>query len=110
MREDNKNAGQLHAVASSSEVDNPLRTSDGMVLPAQPRVGLKLKVKWGSRYWEVSGWRITAVNSRSFYVWAEGWKQRFLLEEWERFLRDRLQEGEVTIVTRPPRPQLKVVR
>ena len=100
----------LQSLARPTAGGGELHSSDGIPLPAQPRVGFKLRVKWGPRYWNCSGWRVTAVNSRSFYVWANGWKQRFLLEEWGDFLRARLREGDVTVVAQPPPPDLRVVK
>ena len=110
MKDVSNPPGHLQSVARAPGGSAALHTSDGVVLPSRPRVGFKLKVKWGPRYWNCSGWRVTAVNSRSFYVWANGWKQRFLLEEWGDFLRARLREGDVTVVAQPPPPDLRVVK
>ena len=99
----------LRSLACSAGPRHELVAVDGTPLPQQPRVGFKLKVKWGDHYWQFSGWRVVAVNSRSFYVWGEGSKHRLDLEEWDDFLMERLEEGDVRIVALPPQPDLRVV-
>ena len=110
MKDHSNLPGHLQSVSRSPGGSGVLQTNNGVVLPSRPRVGFKLSVKWGPRYGECSGWRVTTVNSRSFYVWANGWKQRFLLDEWGDFLMARLREGDVTIVAQPRPPELRVVK
>ena len=99
----------LRSLACPAEGRHGLVDVDGRPLPQEPRVGFKMKVKWGAHYWQFSGWRVVAVNSRSFYVWGEGSKHRLGLEEWRSFLMERLEEGDVRIVAMPPKPDLRVV-
>ncbi len=108
MGDGNKQGRHLRALPSSG-TGSELKDMAGQPLPLSPRVGFDLLVTHAAPSFELVIWRVRIVNSRSFYVRARQARHRFLLEEWEGFLRERLAEGRVRIINQPRGPSLLVV-
>ncbi len=104
-----KQPPHLRAIAGQKSDQGALMADDGRPLPVLPRLGFKLKVKWGGRWHQWTGWKVVRVNSRSFYVYGDGGVQRYDLDHWHDWLLDRREEGEVTIMAEPPGPKLTLV-
>lgn len=71
--------------------------------PATPAKGMKFWVQTGSHWAIGQGYTISRVNSRSFYVAADGSKGRRAIPEWHAWLREREREGRVALDGHPMR-------
>jgi len=75
----------------------PSVTTNKKPLPAAPIKGMQVWVQTGSHWCVGTAYTISEVNSRSFYVSSGGGRRRLLLSRWDRWVRERLAEGLVSV-------------
>ena len=74
--------------------------------PTTPVKGMAFWVETGTHWSMGTNYRVSQVNSRSFYVFSEGATQRYKLDEWWPWLTKRYGEGKMFLDGRPMDPPL----
>lgn len=74
--------------------------------PTSPVKGMAFWIETGTHWSMGVNYRVSQVNSRSFYVFSEGSTQRYKLDEWWPWLTNRFGEGKISLDGRPMDPPL----
>jgi hypothetical protein len=69
--------------------------------PREPRRGMEIWVQTGAHWAIGDRYTVSRVNGRSFYLAVDGRKERHDLRSWPRWLRERADEGTLTIDGHP---------